>query len=201
MSVSEKKETPVPLSARLAQNGILAAAAGVFTKKGAVATRVEDLLKAADVARRTFYKYFSSKEDVLAALYEVATGEIVRAIALQAGGGGDPLAALHRGIDFYLDYHVSSGGLIKILAEHAIRSDSPLAPLRRRFREQVVELMAAAVERATGQRHDPITYVALLVALEGTSLYLLEGERAPSASEIARAKKVMHAMLDRVIGA
>lgn len=191
---------PLPLSTRLAQNGILAAAVGVFARKGAVATRVEDLLKAADVARRTFYKYFSSKEDVLAALYELATGEIVRAVQATGESSGDPLQALHWGIDFYLDYHVGNAALIKILVEHAIRSDSPLAPLRRRFRAQLVEVMATAAARATGERADPLTYVALLAALEGTSLYLLE-DGAPSPAAIARAKKVMHAMLDRVLGA
>jgi AcrR family transcriptional regulator len=190
---------PLPLSSRLAQNGILAAAASVFTKKGAVATRVEDLLRAADVARRTFYKYFSSKEDVLAALYELATTELVRAVAGEATGTRDRLAALHRGIDVYLDYHVGNAALIKILVEHAIRSDSPLAPLRRSFRTQLVEIMGAAAHRATGERADPLTWVALLAALEGTSLYLVENG-APTAADLARAKKVMHTMLDRVIG-
>jgi AcrR family transcriptional regulator len=193
------KPQPTRISGRLQQNGILAAAASVFKKKGAVATRVEDLLRAADVARRTFYKYFESKEDVLAALYEVATQEIVAAV-LRAGDPSNPLVALHRGIDFYLDYHVSNATLIKILEEHAIRSDSPLAPLRRRFRTQMVEVMITVAESVANERVDPMTCVALLVALEGTSLYLVEGKEPPSASEIARAKKVMHRMLDRVLG-
>lgn len=192
--------TPVPIAVRLAQNGILSAAVGVFAKKGAVATRVEDLLKAADVARRTFYKYFSNKDDVLVALYQLATGELVRAVQSSGLQSADPLQGLHRGIDFYLDYHVGNAALIKVLVEHAIPSESPMAPLRRRFREQLIELLASAAERATGQRADPLTYTALLAALEGTSLYLVEDGEAPSPAAIARAKKVMHTMLDRVIG-
>jgi AcrR family transcriptional regulator len=192
--------SPLSLAVRLAHNGILSAAVGVFAKKGAVATRVEDLLKAADVARRTFYKYFGSKEDVLASLYELATADLVRAVQAQSEENRDPLVGLHRGIDFYLDYHVGNAALIKVLVEHAIPSDSALAPLRRRFRAQLVELMASAAERATGTRPDPLTCIALLVALEGTSLYLLE-EGEPSHAQIERAKKVMHGMLDRVIGA
>lgn len=188
------------LGARLAQNGILAAAVRVFAKKGIVATRVEDLLSAAAVARRTFYKYFGSKEDVLVALYELATRELVRAVEAVGGAADDPIAGLHRGIDVYLDYHAGNAALIRVLVEHAISSDSALAPLRRRFRARLVDLMASTAERATGERPDPLTCIALLVALEGTSLYLVEsGEPAPA--EIGRAKQAMHRMLDRVLGA
>jgi AcrR family transcriptional regulator len=188
-----------PLSVKLAQNGILAAAVGVFAKKGALATRVEDLLEAADVARRTFYRYFGSKEDVLAALYDLATGELVRAIQLLSSDD-DPLGGLHRVLDLYLDFHVGNGALIKVLVEEAIRSESPLAPMRRRFRDQMAGELARAAERATGEEQDPITFTALLAALEGTSLYLLEGHGAPSPQLVARAKRAMHRMLDRVAG-
>src|SRR4051812_34990074 len=60
-----RSEVP-SLTRRLAERGILASAIAVFTKKGAAATRVEDILESAGVARRTFYKYFRSKDDVLA---------------------------------------------------------------------------------------------------------------------------------------
>src|SRR4051794_37858423 len=59
------------LARRLAERGILISAIAVFTKKGAGATRVEDILESAGVARRTFYKYFRGKDDVLAGLYEL----------------------------------------------------------------------------------------------------------------------------------
>jgi AcrR family transcriptional regulator len=186
-----------PIALRLAQNGILAAAVGVFAKKGAVATRVEDLLQAANVARRTFYRYFDSKEDVLAALYQLATGELVQLIE-SASEQREPIAALHRALDLYLDFHVDNGALIKVLVESAIRSDSPLAPLRRRFRDQMAGVLAQVTERAGGQKHDPILFLGLLAALEGTSLYLLE-EGAPSRPLVARAKRAMHTMIDRVM--
>jgi AcrR family transcriptional regulator len=199
---SQQSAAPLPLSLamRLAQNGILSAAVGVFTKKGAVATRVEDLLKAADVARRTFYKYFASKDDVLAALYDLATGELVRQVQAASEESGDPVAGLRQGIDVYLDYHASNAALVKILVEHAIPSDSVLAPIRRRFRGQCVELMASAAEKATGRRPDTMTCIALLGALECTSLFLVE-DGAPSPAQIERTKKVMHRMLDSFIAA
>ena len=198
MSKQTTSITASPIALRLAQNGILAAAVGVFARKGAAATRVEDLLQAANVARRTFYKYFGGKEEVLAALYELASGELVKLIEA-ASDDGQPIAALHRALDLYLDYHVDNGALIKVLAESAIRSDSPLAPLRRRFRDQMAEVLQRVTARATGEEQDPLVFLALLAALEGTSLHLLE-EGAPSRAQVARAKRAMHTVLDRVLG-
>src|ERR1700730_835353 len=68
------------LTSRVVENGILAAAMKVFARRGFAATRVEDVLEEAGVARRTFYRYFTSKEDVLAAVYELATTELLRAL-------------------------------------------------------------------------------------------------------------------------
>jgi AcrR family transcriptional regulator len=47
---------------------LMNAAQRLFLKKGVGATTVEEITSGADVAKGTFYLYFSSKEDVLAAL-------------------------------------------------------------------------------------------------------------------------------------
>ena len=48
---------------------ILRGAAKVFGERGYSASSVEAILEAAQVSRRTFYRTFRSKEDVLAALF------------------------------------------------------------------------------------------------------------------------------------
>lgn len=186
------------LAARIAQGGIVAAAAGVFARRGFASARVEDILEAAGIARRTFYKYFGSKEEVLAALYDVATRELLDAVA-EAGAseGRDALDAVRRGLDVYLDYHVENAALLKVLVEQAIRSDSPLAEGRRRFRKELVRILDAAVRARTGEKNDPMLYAALVSALEGVSLDLLAGGGAKG--EVARAKRVMHLVIDRVL--
>jgi hypothetical protein len=60
-----------------------------------------------------------------------------------------------------------------------------------------VQLLDVAVRAATGEGYDPFLYAALISAVEGTSLDLLSGECGPD--EVARAKKVLHLILDRVI--
>jgi AcrR family transcriptional regulator len=182
---------------RLATAGILRAAIDVFSRHGFAATRVEDILEAANVARRTFYKHFSNKEDVLTAVYRLATSELTEAIRNAAGGDGYPLAAVSRAVDAYLDYHVANARLVAVLVQQAMRTDSPLFVYRQRFREDLVQLLDVAVRAATGERHDPFFYAALISAVEGTSLDLLSGKCGPD--EVARAKRVLHLILDRVI--
>lgn len=172
---------------------ILAAAMRVFQKHGVLATRVEDILLAAKVARRTFYKYFSSKEDVLAALFEVATAQLVRTIDdARARLGG--LAGIHQGIDTYFDFHESVPGLRELI-ELALQSSSQLAPRRRWLRDELVRVLDAAVREHDGRRLDPLVYYALLSAVEGISLQIADG----GTKELARGRKVVHALLDETL--
>jgi AcrR family transcriptional regulator len=184
------------IQARLAQSGILQAGLEVFAKKGFAATRVEDILEAADVARRTFYKHFGNKEDVLAAIYELATGELLEAMR-SFQRSADPLLAVRAALDMYLEYHVINARMVGVLVQQAIRSDSPLAPLRQRFRDEVIASLDQAVQASTGEKNDPMFYAALLSALEGVSLDLLASGASPG--EVERAKDAMHRLLDRAL--
>jgi AcrR family transcriptional regulator len=174
---------------------IVFAALEVFSRLGVEATRVEDLLLGSGVSRRTFYKYFQGKEDVLAAVYERLTQELLTSVG--ACEAGDPLAAIRRTLDAYLELHVDNPRIVRVLQEHAVRTDSPLSPLRRRFRAQLVQLVAQAFERATGRATDPLVFVALISALEGVSLEILAGK--PERADIARARAALHGLLDALL--
>lgn len=189
--------SPKRLEERLAQAPILLAAIEVFGRLGFDATRVEDLLEAAGIARRTFYKHFGNKEEVLASIYELATSELLATIGAALGSGGDPLVAIVRALDGYLDYHVANPRLVAVLVQQAIRFDSPLAPLRQRFRDRLVVLLDEAVRAGAGPRHDPLLYAALISALEGLSLELVATR--PGALEIGRAKRVMRQLVERAL--
>lgn len=191
------KGKPSALATRIAQGSIVAASASVFSRLGVAAARVEDILEAAGIARRTFYKYFTGKEDVLAALYEVATDELLKAIVSGASAKGDTLDAVRGALDVYLDYHVENAALLRVLVEQAIRSDSPLAPGRQRFRKELYRILDEAVRARTGEVHDPMLYAALVSALEGVSLELLSA--GATTDDVVRAKRVVHLVMDRVL--
>jgi AcrR family transcriptional regulator len=187
---------PPSLSARVVENGILAAAMKVFAKRGFSATRVEDVLEEAGVARRTFYRYFTSKEDVLAAVYELATTELLRALDEAATSVVD--RGVRAGMDLYLDFHVENAALLRVLVEQSVRSDSPLAGLRKRFRAQILKVMVRAAETRGVAPLDGFTYIALVSALEGVALELLEGPA--TAEEVRRAKDAIYAVVESGLG-
>jgi AcrR family transcriptional regulator len=184
------------IESRLGQGSILAAALGVFERKGFAATRVEDILEAAGVARRTFYKQFKSKEDVLAALYTMAMGEILAALQTDVEDAPEhPLGSIHRAIDVYLDYHAKNAGTLRVLLGQAMRPDSPLFEQRRSFRAALVRILSDVADKR-GKDFAPLVFVALVSAVEGLSLELLETGARPR--DIAIARQTTHALLAKV---
>jgi AcrR family transcriptional regulator len=187
------------LAVQLAESAIVAASVDVFARRGFAATRVEDLLEAAKLSRRTFYKYFSSKEAVLTALYEVSTRQLLEAIKAPPPPGKkrDALERVRHGMDLYLDYHVENASLVRVLVEQAILSDSPLYAARLRFHAELIRMLDDAVREKTGEAHDPMLYVALLSALEGLSVQMLA--TGATAKGVARAKRVVHLLMNRTL--
>nr|WP_079051460.1 TetR family transcriptional regulator [Streptomyces curacoi] len=60
---------------------IARAAAGLFVKQGLRATRAEDIAQAAGIAPRTFYRYFATKEEAVAPLYEAGAERWAKAVS------------------------------------------------------------------------------------------------------------------------
>ncbi len=184
------------LKLQLPRADIVRAAVDVFAEKGADATRVEDLLDAAGVARRTFYKYFRNKDDVLSAVYEMVTRELVALIERHADTS-DPTAGIRATLDVYLGFHAANHTILRVLLERAFRSDSPLAPLRLKFRDQLVAALDKVCRGTTGQALDPYVFIALLAGLEGLSLELTSS--TPTQENLDRARRVMNGLFDAIL--
>jgi AcrR family transcriptional regulator len=179
------------LDAYSLRSRIIGKAAGVFGEKGAADTTVEDILKAAGVSRRTFYRFFESREDVLDALHEIGCNMLIGAARQSAASGGDPLQLLERAVGGYLDYHVTVGAnVMAVVQGESMRAGSKLGPRRRAFLDTISGIFGAEMEKATGLRVDPLLVRSLLVAIEGVSL-MLRAESAGGEFELDRAKRVM----------
>lgn len=176
---------------------IVRAALQLFSGPGAAT--VEELLQAAGVARRTFYKYFRNKEEVLTAVYELVTRELTTHIA-EGQQGGDPVRALRTAFDVYLSFHVENHKLLRVLVEQAIRSDSPLAPVRLQFRAVLVALLDHAVYASTERRLEPYVFLHFISGIEGLSLDLLAAEPIDLVA-VERARTVTNALLDALMAA
>lgn len=67
---------------------LVEAATAVFAEKGYASTRVADIAERAGIGKGTVYEYFSSKEELLFAVFELTNAEISRRMddTLAAGG-------------------------------------------------------------------------------------------------------------------
>lgn len=167
---------------------IIAAAIDVFAKHGVAATRVEDILVAAELSRRTFYQHFDDKLAVVHAIYELVLRYLAETLVVATAGTTDPIAAIERSLDAYFEVHRTDRDIVRPLIEESLRADSPLFPLRARFRDQIAR--ALAVVLATTDRFVPI---ALISALEGVSLELLS--RDITDRDVVQARTVIVGML------
>ena len=180
---------------------IMFGATRVFASRGYRATSVEDLLKAGQVSRRTFYRFFKNKDDVALAMYRLGTASLVEDCRRAIAQGPDLLSQLERCIDIHLRNASDMGRLVFVLGGEAQSLESPLYPRRMEVHDLLVELLDKAQPAAA--RLDPLLLRALVLGMEAITRRVLEdgdeGRRVTKAS-ITRARgvimRVMTATLD-----
>jgi AcrR family transcriptional regulator len=110
MGVKERREREE--QARLA--AILTAAETVFASKGYYQARMEDVAKAAELAKGTIYYYFKSKDEIYARLIEreaeKASGEIRRCLSDE----NSFLVTVEKILAFYVEYFHKNPAFLKI---------------------------------------------------------------------------------------
>lgn len=181
---------PEQLNRSPAKIEILVNSLVVFMERGVSEVTVQDLLDSAGISRRTFYKYFRNKIDVLESLYKLAIDVMVIRYKSQIGGATSAEQVAIGMVDVFFAYHRDLGPVIRMMQEEAVRSDSPLAPHRVRGMLTVVDIVNEEVFRIHGSRLDPLLIQALLWAMENTSINLLRGG-VPPAQELEHGRDVM----------
>jgi AcrR family transcriptional regulator len=170
---------------------VLQGGAAVFAEHGVRAASVEHILKAARISRRTFYRFYQGKEDVMVALYRIGTETLVQACRRAVAEETDPLRQIERCIDAHLITASGLGRLIFVLGGEAQRHESALHVRRMQVHEELAALLAGP---PGNKRIDPLLFRGVLLALEGvTRLVLTEGDegRAVPAAALKRARKTM----------
>lgn len=74
----------------------------VFSEKGIDASVIDDVISAAAVSRGTFYNYFRTNSDLVVAIGESLSNEIVSLIEERIGGLEDPVEILATGLRLFL---------------------------------------------------------------------------------------------------
>jgi AcrR family transcriptional regulator len=173
---------------------ILQGAARVFAQRGVRLATVEDILTAARVSRRTFYRLYEGKEDVMLALYLIGTQGLLDVSRRVIEQERDPVQQIVRLIDAHLHNARELGRLVFVLGGEAQRRESSLHARRIEVHETLTTLLLDGTTAQYRTKIDPFLFRSVLLALEGvTRMVLEEGDegRAVTDASIERARRVM----------
>lgn len=160
---------------------ILLGAAAAFGARGHGGASVENILEEAKVSRRTFYRFFRSKEDVFEQLFESAAIMFIQAIRTAAAAGGNPEEMLSRCIDAYLDLPQTAGPLFHVFQVEANRPGSSLFARRERVIDELVTMLDTGYRAVHGRPADSLVLRGLIAALERIATHTTDTARAKAA--------------------
>ena len=95
---------------------ILDGAMAALSRRGATALSMIDVCDAAGISRATLYRYFSSKQDLLAAVGEHVSRNFIGGIKAAVDGSHSPIERLRRVFEFFTQYtaQVKSDRMLEI---------------------------------------------------------------------------------------
>lgn len=170
----------------------------VFALRGLERTTVQHLLDASGVSRRTFYKYFRNKMDVLENIYRIFVDNMLLHFHQEMRQAQSVKQIITNTTTVYFDYHINMGPVIKLMMEEARSSSSALAPHRIRAQQIAGEVLSGEINRLTGRELDPLVMRTMLWILENYSLYIFEDGEFSDA-RLKQCQRVMIGVAEAVI--
>jgi AcrR family transcriptional regulator len=184
---TEEQPPEQPDSVRLR---ILRGAAAAFGREGYGATSVEAILAEAGVSRRTFYKAFRSKDDVLRVLFENSVAMLLSAVRDAQQSVRPSQERLVAAVEAYIHVHARAGQLARVLLLEQFSPSSPLARQRDAAMTAFTALIADAFEREGGRRPDPILAAGVVAAINQIAVQMAT-EYPQGSWDVERAKNAM----------
>ncbi|KJE24254.1 transcriptional regulator, TetR family [Frankia torreyi] len=144
----------------------------IFAERGFEETTVDDIARAAGIGRRTFFRYFASKNDVPWGDFDGQL-EVMRASLASAAAGEPTVAVLRRAILDFNTYPPAEGAWLRrrmtlILRTPALQAHSTLRYAS--WRGVIAEFVA----RRVGQPADALTPQAVAAAHLGVAVTAYE---------------------------
>ena len=180
---------------------VLDAAVRVFAERGVHGTTVAHITQAADVAKGTFYLYFTSKEHLLAVLKEQFVDEILaQASALyEKVGREDWWALVDQTVEQFVDFTLENRDLIHVIVQEGFTPETSelYADCDRRIDAMFAAGIQAGIEAGVFRVSNPeLTARLLHHAIQGTMHQAVLYERDVNRDElIASARELVHKVL------
>jgi AcrR family transcriptional regulator len=182
------------------REAVLDAATEVFAAKGYFTTRVDDLVAAAGISRRTLYEEFTSVDAILTEVYDRAVRIAFTSIVQKLMAVTDPLTRIEVGVRAFFEMIADNPAAAKVVFD-VYRHVGPEQAARyelntNRFAMLLIDAINAAVAAGKlGRAPDEVTAYAITKGLESV------GTRALHRGEHARLPDVAPAMARLIIEA
>jgi AcrR family transcriptional regulator len=124
---------------------LLAAAREVFVQKGYHATTVDDVTRAAGVAKGTFYLYFDEKREIYVEIVEgflQLVKDVGRSVGESAAGGTDFVAKAEQAANELMRVFLDNRELVRLAHRESMGLDPELEGMLRRFYREIAEVEA-----------------------------------------------------------
>ncbi len=190
--MSNPPQEPTRRQGAATRRKLLDAAAGVLAAKGFEATRIDDVVEAAGVSHGTFYLYYANKEDILVALAEECTAELVPMVSALARVPADDSGrrVVRDWLTDYVAIHRSYGVVIRAWVEDFV-DDERLAQLGQATLGALAEALLARLR--DGHPDDAGTrLVALLAMIERAPAVAADPRVGEEAAAIETLATVIH---------
>lgn len=128
---------------------ILEAAADVFADKGFYGAAVDDIVRASDTSKGSFYFHFPNKRGIFVALLDHLTGRLVERVEHAVGGEADPVRRLDAALRAVLSAFAQRRRLARLLLVEAAglghAMDTRLMEVHQRFTAVIARYLDEAV--------------------------------------------------------
>lgn len=152
-----QQSNPVPVrerTRRAVRAELAMLAQDLFVAQGYDETTIDDIAAAAGMSRRTFFRYFASKEGLVLGKYEIVGDRLAEALA--ARPHDEPIwVSLRRAFDVVVDYFADDPDATRTVAmERIIQSNPALTAGQLERISRTQDQLLDIVRDRTG-RHDP----------------------------------------------
>ncbi len=155
------------------------AALKLFSRKGLDETTIDDIVGAVDVSRRTFFRYFDAKEDVLPAWFDVHVLSLLDTVD-DRPAGEDPITSLRHVLVAIAELYQSQASTL-LTIDRVIAREPSLVARRSARLEQVSRDLAGRLARRSGgkareeARFRVLARVAMAIGFSATERWAAGG--------------------------
>ena len=184
---------------------LVEAGQGLFADRDVDSVSVDEIAAAADVAKGTFYNYFTDKEELAQVVAATVRGEVEAAITGLTGSITDPATRLALAVVSFLRYAHDRPDSARVMLRLFAGATATAAPVNQRARSLIAQgfasgrfrapsesaailLLIGAVQAGMAHLLDHGSRATLIETAEGLCQLILHGlgVPAPTATRIAR---------------